>query len=145
MFKLCLHCSEPTVAPLPCSGCSHVVFCSSSCASKSEVYHQFECQLDLYSHRQTDNQEMFNIFCPLKMILQKPVDFFTQNWDRETFQQNMDCDSTCRKLWNLHLHLEESSYSKAETVVRAVFLVRCLRLTTYGATAYKDEQASREV
>ena len=42
--RLCWHCFRALLAPVPCPGCSGVLFCGPRCRDEAtEAYHAFEC------------------------------------------------------------------------------------------------------
>ena len=44
--RLCWHCFRALLAPVPCPGCSGVLFCGPGCRQEAtEAYHGFECGL----------------------------------------------------------------------------------------------------
>ena len=82
VFGHCLNCLVPiTVAPHPCLTCSSCVFCSPGCRSQAcGLFHRYQCQLNLYHHRQVDTEDAFNIFMVLQTLWQKPFSFWRQNF-----------------------------------------------------------------
>ena len=45
---ICTHCYRDTLHPLPCPGCSSVIFCSLKCKNEAvQSYHKFECKVRL--------------------------------------------------------------------------------------------------
>ena len=45
-----------------------------------QAYHQYECRLDLARLRQTDTKSSFRVFMALRAVLQRPKEFFLDNW-----------------------------------------------------------------
>lgn len=66
VFEFCLVCLGPAPAPHPCLTCTSVVFCSPACRAAA-TFHRYQCQLDLYSLRQRDTEDAFNIFMVLQV------------------------------------------------------------------------------
>ena len=76
ILEICRHCLGPCpISPIPCTGCTSVVFCSTTCrqASLFNGVHQYECELDLYHLRTKSNSSSFRIFLAFLAILQCPV------------------------------------------------------------------------
>ena len=83
MLKFCLHCLRATEAPLPCLTCTSVVFCSSQCRTDAcSSYHKYQCQIDLYSHRQHDTGEHWTSFFLSKLFGKIHFPFFVNSGTR---------------------------------------------------------------
>ena len=132
MYRYCLSCLHPTPCPLPCPGCSHVVFCSGSCRDRALAgWHRYECQLDLYSHRQTDTKDSFRVFMCLKAVLERRVETILSR----------DRDALFDRLWNMATHqTDRDQHNRVKGAVIAVFLLRCIRLTSYLQTDYGEQE-----
>ena len=128
--QFCLNCLCSAGTPFPCFTCSYVAFCSPSCREKA-LFHQQQCQLDLYRHRQHDTEVAFNLFLPLKWLWQKPFEFFKENWN-EAGELVGKVDLEYKRMWSMVTHLDTRSWaSMINVVVVTTFLLRCNRLTSY--------------
>ena len=128
--QFCLNCLRSLTTPFPCLTCTSVAFCSPTCRAKA-IFHQPQCQLDLYRHRQHDTEVAFNLFLPLKWLWQKPFDFFRENWN-EKGELVGKVDLEYARMWSMVTHLETRNWaSLVNVVVVTIFLIRCNRLTTY--------------
>ena len=128
--QFCLNCLRSTATPFPCFTCSYVAFCSPSCREKA-VFHQQQCQLDLYRHRQHDTEVAFNLFLPLKWLWQKPFEFFKENWNKAG-ELVGKVDVEYARMWSMVTHLDTRSWaSLINVVVVTTFLLKCNRLTSY--------------
>ena len=145
MFQFCLNCLRPAKNVHPCFTCSGVVFCSSACReAASASFHKYQCQLNLYTYRQNDTEDAFNIFMALQTLWQKPVSFFFENWNRESVELVGDVDLEYRRLWNMVSHRNnrpDQSFLKIVTIT--VFLLRCNRMTSYMKDCELDRVLTR--
>lgn len=55
----CLHCSKSCMAPLPCSSCCRVVFCSEDCREREMTAHMRECRLGQFVSKVPASSNMF--------------------------------------------------------------------------------------
>ena len=102
MFQFCLNCLRPVKNVHPCLTCSGVAFCSSACReAASASFHKYQCQLNLYTYRQNDTEDAFNIFMVLQTLWQKPVSFFFENLTTESIELVGEVDLEYRRLWNM--------------------------------------------
>jgi len=145
MFQFCLNCLRPAKNVHSCLTCSGVVFCSSACReAASASFHKYQCQLNLYTYRQNDTEDAFNIFMALQTLWQKPVSFFFENWNRENVELVGDVDLEYRRLWNMVSHRNnrpDQSFLKIVTIT--VFLLRCNRMTSYMKDCKLDRVLTR--
>lgn len=144
MLKFCLHCLRATEAPLPCLSCTSVVFCSSQCRTDAcSSYHKYQCQLDLYSHRQHDTGGALDLFLPLKAVWEIPFSVLRQQWDENG---DLKRNSEFQRLWSMVTHEKERTIpGLVKVAVIAIFLLRCSRLTSYlGKPLELDEPLSTE-
>ena len=143
MLKFCLNCLMATDTPLPCLTCASVVFCSPQCRlAACSSYHKYQCQIDLYSHRQHDTGGALDLFLPLKAVWQSgSFSLFCKQWD-EKGELKDAADSELRRMWSMVTHVEERTLPGLVKVsVIAVFLLRCSRLTSYLGKTLQLEQA----
>ena len=132
MLKFCLHCLRATEAPLPCLTCTSVVFCSSQCRTDAcSSYHKYQCQIDLYSHRQHDTGGALDLFLPLKAVWENTFSVLRQQWD-ENGDLKRNGNSEFQRLWSMVTHEKERTIpGLVKVAVVAIFLLRCSRLTSY--------------
>ena len=71
--RLCWHCFRALLAPVPCPGCSGVLFCGPRCRDEAtEAYHAFECGI-------TELFFQANVGCwPLAYRKGGPTGFYTR-------------------------------------------------------------------
>ena len=128
--QFCLNCLRSVATPFPCFTCTFVAFCSPSCRSKA-LFHQPQCHLNLYRHRQFDTEVAFNLFLPLKWLWQKPFKFFRENWNEEG-ELVGEVDLEYARMWSMVTHLETRNWASLVNVtVVTIFLIRCNRLSSY--------------
>ena len=146
MLKFCLHCLRATEAPLPCLTCTSVVFCSSQCRTDAcSSYHKYQCQIDLYSHRQHDTGGALDLFLPLKAVWEITFSVLRQQWD-ENGDLKRNGNSEFQRLWSMVTHEKERTIpGLVKVAVIAIFLLRCSRLTSYlGKPLELNEPLSAE-
>ena len=146
MLKFCLHCLRATEAPLPCLTCTSVVFCSSQCRTDAcSSYHKYQCQIDLYSHRQHDTGGALDLFLPLKAVWENTFSVLRQQWD-ENGDLKRNGNSEFQRLWSMVTHEKERTIpGLVKVAVVAIFLLRCSRLTSYlGKPLELNEPLSAE-
>lgn len=74
----CQNCFLVTKAPIPCTNCSGVVFCSSDCRDTA-YFHKIECTIqDLMQ----GSGMSINCFLAFRMLTQTPLSFFVNNKER---------------------------------------------------------------
>ena len=76
LLRCCRHCFQPCqISPIPCTGCTSILFCSTSCRQASlDGIHRYECELDLYNFRSKSSSSSFRIFLTFIAILQYPIE-----------------------------------------------------------------------
>ena len=72
VLEFCRHCFQSIDSnsqSIPCTGCSSVMFCSTTCRTASlESVHKYECELDLYHLRSKSTPSSFRIFLSLLAV-----------------------------------------------------------------------------
>ena len=78
VLEFCRHCFQSIASnsqSIPCTGCSSVMFCSTSCRSASlESVHKYECELDLYHLRLKSTPSSFRIFLSLLAVTSQSIE-----------------------------------------------------------------------
>ena len=147
VFAHCLNCLVPiTAAPHPCLTCSSCVFCSPGCRSEaSSSFHRYQCQLNLYHHRQVDTEDAFNIFMVLQTLWQKPFSFWRQNFSDPgvTFTGDENgIDLEYLRYWRMMRHIQaRSEWQFLKIIIISIFLTRLTRMTSY----INDDDSAAEV
>ena len=137
VFAHCLNCLVPiTASPHPCLTCSSCVFCSPGCRTQaSGSFHRYQCQLNLYHHRQVDTEDAFNIFMVLQTLWQKPFSFWRRNFSdpgaKFTGDENK-VDLEYLRYWRMMRHIEaRSEWQFLKIIIISIFLTRLIRMTSY--------------
>ena len=78
VLEFCRHCFQSIASDsqsIPCTGCSSVMFCSTTCRSASlEGVHKYECELDLYHLRSKSTPSSFRIFLSLLAVTSHSIE-----------------------------------------------------------------------
>ena len=83
------------------------MFCSPGCRSGAS-FHRYQCQLNLYHHRQVDTEDAFNIFMVLQTLWQKPFSFWRENFSSPGAQftgDEDDIDLEYSRYWRMMRHI----------------------------------------
>ena len=151
VFVHCLNCLAPiTAAPHPCLTCASCVFCSPECRARaSGSFHRYQCQLNLYHHRQVDTEDAFNIFMVLQTLWQKPFSFWRQNFSDSGARFTGDEDAIdleYLRYWRMMRHIEaRSEWQFLKIIIISVFLTRLTRMTSYITDNDSDSAEVRDV
>jgi len=154
MGKNCTHCFKSMKAPLPCSTCTKVMFCSLKCREEAlNTYHKYECKLiDLFL------SSGMSIICYLayRTVTQKSLKWFKdnkhlfENHDKtsgQTKEQKEAYESgDYRNYFNLvNHHSERKTGDIFHRAMFTVFLLRCLQSQGYFPNAPGDSPTEDEV
>ena len=132
----CWHCLLPCQAPLPCSTCSKVVFCSSSCRSLAVAWHPHECGYVCLLYQ----AEVGAWWLAYRALTRLPWSHYRERWPEYGARQEQA--GLGERLWtstdplSFHQLVSHDGAAKeaAELMMQAhvvVFLVRLLRATGY--------------
>ena len=90
VLEFCRHCFQSIASnslSIPCTGCSSVMFCSTSCRSASlESVHKYECELDLYHLRSKSTPSSFRIFLSLLAVTRHSIEELETMGEAEIMQ-----------------------------------------------------------
>ena len=131
MFNYCGFCLRQCLAPIPCNHCSGIVYCTKQCLLKdSEGSHKFECQMNLFQLRQTENANSFRIFLTLRAILKySPKRLIEMN--RNSRGGGKKFDEVFEAFLGMVSHQnEKEKESKLKYIVLAILIFRALKQHT---------------
>ena len=146
----CHHCCNSLLAPLPCHQCSGVAFCSEECRLKAwELYHYAECKYLVL----IEKAEIGMSHLALRMVLRAGFDYikqYEQNKENTIYPLLKGCNkdgiydsSDYHTVFNLEGHSKDRSVTDLlQRTLTSIFLVKCLKRTSYFPPITVEESAS---
>ena len=155
LASTCCHCLLETWAPLPCSSCAAVSFCSTHCQNAA-TYHKWECSWALGDLATTGSQgeelACSSLWLAVRALTQRSVNWMIQNKKlfegtdpRYAGEEDGGLDkeqAAYKRLFSLVTHLEPSLQQKAgEGMVEKHTVLAVLFLCLLEQSGWLEEHA----
>ncbi|XP_041366619.1 uncharacterized protein LOC121381395 [Gigantopelta aegis] len=146
----CHHCCNSLLAPLPCHQCSGVAFCSEECRVKAwDLYHYAECKYLVL----IEKAEIGMSHLALRMVLRAGFNYikqYEQKKEDTMYPLLKGCNKDGRydssdyhTVFNLEGHSKDRSVTDLlQRTLTAIFLIKCLKRTSYFPPITAEESAS---
>jgi len=121
--RICCHCMQESLTPLPCNMCAAVSFCSKECQEKAwRSHHRWECAwsfTDLHQTKNGDDMACSSMFLAYRAMTLKNVDFFLENqalFEDHDLKFNVEGDDSKARITE-YLDSEKTKYRKLFNLV----------------------------